>query len=47
MRRLPDTVTYRYIGATAPAHDGWESIGDLGHTWTPRATSASPTGATT
>lgn len=30
MRPPADTVTYRYVGATARAKDGWESIGDLG-----------------
>ncbi len=30
MRASPDTVTYRYLGASARARDGWESIGDLG-----------------
>jgi bile acid-coenzyme A ligase len=31
---LPDTgpgSTYRYIGANPREHDGWESLGDLGH----------------
>jgi len=31
MRPPPDAQTYRYLGATARARDGWESIGDLGH----------------
>lgn len=31
MRRTPGTPpTYRYIGATAKEHDGWETLGDLG-----------------
>ena len=25
------TPTYRYIGATAKTHDGWDSLGDLGY----------------
>ncbi len=32
MRPSPGTApTYRYIGATAKTHDGWDSLGDLGH----------------
>ncbi|MFC4949370.1 AMP-binding protein [Pseudonocardia sp. GCM10023141] len=31
MRPPADTVTYRYVGATAREKDGWESIGDLGN----------------
>ncbi|MBW0090732.1 AMP-binding protein [Pseudonocardia sp. KRD-184] len=31
MRYPPDAVPYRYLGAIARAHDGWETIGDLGH----------------
>jgi bile acid-coenzyme A ligase len=31
MRPPPGTTPYRYLGATAKARDGWESIGDLGH----------------
>ena len=30
MRPPADTVTYRYVGATAREKGGWESIGDLG-----------------
>ena len=30
MRPPPDRVSYRYIGATAVARDGWESLGDMG-----------------
>jgi bile acid-coenzyme A ligase len=30
MRPPPDRTTYRYIGATARARDGWESLGDMG-----------------
>lgn len=30
MRPEPDAPTYRYVGATARARDGWESLGDLG-----------------
>lgn len=31
MRRPPGTpASYRYIGANPKAHDGWESLGDLG-----------------
>ncbi len=26
-----DAPTYRYIGATAKTHDGWDSLGDLGY----------------
>lgn len=31
MRPPPGISTYRYLGATANAHDGWESLGDMGH----------------
>ena len=32
MRPAPGSdPTYRYIGATAKTHDGWDSLGDLGH----------------
>jgi bile acid-coenzyme A ligase len=30
MRPPPDRTTYRYIGASARARDGWESLGDMG-----------------
>lgn len=32
MRPAPGSApTYRYVGATAKTHDGWESLGDLGY----------------
>jgi bile acid-coenzyme A ligase len=32
LRPSPGTAaTYRYIGATAKTHDGWDSLGDLGY----------------
>lgn len=31
MRPPPGLTTYRYLGATANEHDGWESLGDMGH----------------
>lgn len=31
MRPPPDAPTYRYLGASARAREGWESLGDLGH----------------
>lgn len=31
MRPDPDATPYHYVGATARASDGWESVGDLGH----------------
>lgn len=31
MRPPPGVTTYRYLGATANEHDGWESLGDMGH----------------
>jgi bile acid-coenzyme A ligase len=30
MRPPPETMTYRYLGATPRARDGWESLGDMG-----------------
>lgn len=30
-RPTPGEITYRYLGATAREHDGWTTIGDLGH----------------
>ena len=31
MPRTGPGTTYRYVGATAKARDGWETLGDLGH----------------
>ncbi|MGI8493499.1 MAG: AMP-binding protein [Acidimicrobiales bacterium] len=31
MRPAPGHLTYRYVGASARSHDGWESLGDMGY----------------
>ena len=48
MRPAPGSApTYRYVGATAKSRDGWDSLGDLGLLRRRRASSTSPTAAST